>query len=79
MLDPRHEVRGRLSRAEPGDNNVRLCTARDARSAEAIARSLSVRELPCTARGARRNTVDLFVRGSDLERARRILRNLARA
>jgi hypothetical protein len=86
VLDPRHDDRGRPSRAKPGENRVLLCTAKDARSADAIVRSLAIYELPCSARGARKtvvntrtNPVDLYVRGSDLERARRVVRKLARS
>ena len=79
MLDPRHDGRGRASRAKPGENRVRLCTARDSHRADAIVRSLAVYELPCTARKTRQKPVDLYVRGSDLERARRIVGKLARA
>jgi hypothetical protein len=78
VLDPRHDARGRPSRAKPGDNRVRLCTAEDAHRADAIVRSLAVYELPCTARRTREKPVDLYVRGSDLERARRIVKKLAR-
>jgi hypothetical protein len=92
VLDPRHDDRGRRSRAKPGQNRVLLCTAKNGRSADAIVRSLAVHELPCSARdvltpfaGARtkgrdvqRNPVDLYVRGSDLERARRIVRKSVR-
>lgn len=63
----------------PGDNRVRLCTAKDGHRADAIVRALSVYELPCTARKTREKPLDLYVRGSDLERARRIVKNLARA
>jgi hypothetical protein len=58
---------------------VRLCTAPDQHSADAIVHSLAVYELPCSARGVRKQKVDLFVRGSDLDRARRIVGKLARA
>jgi hypothetical protein len=85
MSGIRHLDRGRSSQLRPGDNKVLLCTAPNEVVAEAMIRSLTVHGIDCAThhRSASKDSppgeiprpiaVDLHVRGSDLERARRFV------
>jgi hypothetical protein len=76
---------GRSSQLRPGDDKIFLCTAPNEVAAEAMVRSLAIHEIDCATQRRVAGTaaspgeiprpiaVDLHVRGSDLERARRIV------
>jgi hypothetical protein len=86
MFGARHVEPGRSTEARPGDNTVLLCSAPGEDSAETLVRALTLHQIDCatqrrpaspakTAEGLHRAmSVDISVRGSDLERARRIVR-----
>jgi len=89
MFGMRHLDQAYSSQMRPGDNKVRLCTAPDEAVAEGMVRTLAMHEIDCATqrRLASKNAssgeplrlmvVDLHVRGSDLERARRIVHGVA--
>jgi hypothetical protein len=85
MLGIRHLNPGLSSELRPGENKEFLCTAPNEVAAEALIRSLAIHEIDsatqcrsATASSARDEiprpvAVDVLVRGSDLERARRVV------
>jgi hypothetical protein len=80
-LDP-----GRTSTARPGDNRELLCSAPFESAAETIVRALNNHQIDCTTRRRPATqglsvgglpwsmSTDIYVQGSDLERARRVVR-----
>jgi hypothetical protein len=86
MFGVRHLEPGHSSEMRPGDNKVLLCSAPREDAAESMVRALTLHQIDCatqrrpmkqakTAEGMHAAmSVDISVRGSDLERARRIVR-----
>jgi hypothetical protein len=85
MFGIRHLDLRRSTELRPGDNKVFLCTAPNEASAESLARAFAIhgiefateRRMPSQDSSRdeipRPVAVDLYVRGSDLERARRLV------
>jgi hypothetical protein len=86
MFGVRRLEPGQSSQSRPGDNKVLLCSAPGEDSAETLVRALTLHQIDCATQHRPANTaktaeglhkamsVDISVRGSDLERARRIVR-----